>query len=79
MTVLDPTNASIFLQSRSKSCRASRNLSCSGSVQLSLDLVIVYGFRTFLVGSSGEDVADAVVGSVAEGPSPGNAIPFRSK
>lgn len=27
-------------------------MSCSCSVQLSLDLVIVYGFRIFLLGSS---------------------------
>jgi hypothetical protein len=30
-------------------------LSCSCSVQLSLDLVIVYGFRIFLLGSSRND------------------------
>lgn len=39
------------------SCRASRNLSCSGSVQLSRDLVMVYGFRTFLLASSPDPAA----------------------
>jgi hypothetical protein len=39
------------------SCRASRNLSCSCSVQLSRDLVMVYGFRTFLLASSPDPAA----------------------
>lgn len=36
--------------------RASMNLSCSCSVQFSLDLVIVYGFLIFFVGSSLNDI-----------------------
>lgn len=36
--------------------RASINLSCSCSVQFSLDLVIVYGFLIFFVGSSQNDI-----------------------
>lgn len=39
------------------SWRASRNLSCSSSVQLSRDLVIVYGFLTFFPELSADGVA----------------------
>lgn len=45
------------------SCRASRNLSCSCSVQLSRDLVMVYGFRTFLLESSPDPAASDCGGS----------------
>ncbi|KAG6554790.1 hypothetical protein Mapa_003810 [Marchantia paleacea] len=40
------------VQNQTYSWSASRNLSCSCSVQLSRDLVIVYGLRTFLEPSS---------------------------
>ena len=45
------------------SCSASRNLSCSGSVQLSRDLVMVYGLRT-LRGPSSSFLIDPRVGGV---------------
>ena len=61
------------------SWRASRNLSCSGSVQLSLDLVIVYGFRIFFPGSSVVDAVVVAVVTEAKGPSPGTAMPLGSK
>jgi hypothetical protein len=52
------------------SCSASRNLSCSGSVQISRDLVIVYGLRTLLAPSSSSSCSRSRASSFASPPPP---------